>query len=310
MEVKKILREIYSIDYSKITLADGAEFITNKQGFNEFTSYLKLYDINSGIILIPSEYINGLFYNSEDGGSLFAAPSLDPDITKFNFTIMGLKKNAYYRIRVIGKTTGDNFSITDNRKISIVDNSNALILDYDFSNDYEYTNVDRIFCCTNAETVLKFQLGKISIKNIVIDEIEVIDNSVNDTEIQDINGITLSSGYDKVAAFGYFNIELPTSDLRYIQIPRLSGYGIVLTYDNVDKVFIIERDNQNETIVEPLTSLKYYLELNDTRLNDYSRPQIHAENTFSPTTLKQGYYKLKFERQIHGILLVKIKAVI
>jgi hypothetical protein len=96
IKVKKILRKIYNIDYSKILLRDDDEFILQANGISEFTEYLVKRDMDNGVIVTPSGYKTGLFYSINNDGELYSSSKLLPDIVNFTFNIYGLKKNHFY----------------------------------------------------------------------------------------------------------------------------------------------------------------------------------------------------------------------
>ena len=51
IKIKKILRKIYNIDYSKISLRNDDEFIMQQNGVSEFTQMLRKMDTDNGIIV-------------------------------------------------------------------------------------------------------------------------------------------------------------------------------------------------------------------------------------------------------------------
>lgn len=313
MNVKKIVKEIYHIDYSNIPLDNRKEFIVNKQGINEFTSYLRLYDVNSGIIVIPTQYKYGMFVNIDGPDQyIFSVPHLDPDIVTFALDIYGTKKSTFYRIKIIAKSTGDDYTITKDRKIQVVDNNNALILDYDFSDSYDFITIDKLFYATGVESILKFNVGKVCIKDIIIEEVEV-ENEEETSIISETADEILGRTQDELVAYGYFDVSDINDDtsFRYVNLKCLSGHGILLTYDRLNSSYILERNNINETIIESLNSLKYYVEINTTRMENVASVKTTANINFSPTTMKQGYYTINFisenNKPVSGIVLIKVR---
>lgn len=307
IEVKEVKRHIYNIDYSKVLLANKNEFVVNKRGISEFSSYLRKYDINSGIIVNPLNYKSGIFYSDLENGYIYASPHYEPETTTFSLDMIGLQKDSFCRIRIIAKTTGNDVSITSDRTLVITDETGTLVFDYDFKDAYDFTTIERIYHVHGTESVLKFSLGKIAIKDIIIDEVTVLEA---EEEEQTETDIDLYRSIDEPIAYGYFNLDTELDEeFRYTEMARLSGSGIILVYDKETNTYIIERDNKNETIAESLANLKYYIYLNKYK-TDIETEKCTVTQDFSPTTMKQGYYTFDFNGKRTGTLLVIVRRLV
>lgn len=295
IKVKKVIRNIYNIDYSKILLKCDNEFIVQANGISEFTKYLEKIDLDNGIIVTPLNYRYGLFYSTDNGGEIYASNIQVPDITTFSLKLIGLKKKYFYRITIIARDTGSNSYITDDRTITISDDTQQQVLAADLKGYTENQSCTGFFRSNSNEINLFFTLGKIVIKDIIIDEVllEEEDNLNIDESEADVE---LPEGKEILAGYGTFDlaIESPKEYTgKYIQLVRSFGKGIILSYDSVDQEYVLERDNSELVIVDSFTNSNYIVDFNFSKVPNagiYDHYEITDVNTdISPTSLKQGY---------------------
>lgn len=307
IKIKKIIRKIYNIDYSKITLRDDDEFILQSNGVSEFTQMLKKFDTDNGIIVTPSGYRTGLFYSLHDDGELYAASGLLPDIVTFSLNVYGLKKGNFYRITVLARDTDSNTVITEDRTITVIDDARQIIL----TNDLKGYDVNQecvgFFKSFSNEANLYFTLGKIVIKDIIIDEVQLFEEEEAPAE-EEVSE-EMCEGKESLAAFGIYNLVAVIPEGfkgRYIQLARYSGKGLDLFYDQYSHTYILERSNSETILSEPFTNLNYKLDINTNKvINDGTFDHVEITKIspdISANTLKQGYLEFAFIKNGEKIL--------
>ena len=296
--IKKIVKNIYEIDYSKIKLDNKNEFIVDKNGVSDFVNGLKLIDKDNGIIVMPINYTNGLFYSNEHGGEIYSSPKFEPEIVSFSFDIIGLKKDAYYKLTLTAKTSGNNTFYNSNRKAIISTSTGELVLEHDFKDNNDFISITGVFCAISTEIILNFAIGKISIKNIVIDEVELIEEEITTEEAAPE---IIHSNTIELAAYGIFEMLPYTNDVRFVKLQDISSHGLSLFFDNNNLEYIIERSNTNDTVNECITNMRYILNIDLNKNVNYQKFNTYAiteiSSNISPNTLKQGYYKFALIKQ-------------
>ena len=291
--IKKVINKVYHLDYSKVKLESGDEFVINKNGYSDFIQSFKMIDHDNGYVVLPSNYNNGLFYRIDNGGEIFSSPKYEPEITKFSFNILGLRIGKFYRVSVKAKTTGNYTMFTSDRSLLVTTSTNELLIEEDLTDVDKYQVYNGIFCSQSSEIIINFEIGKIYIKDIIIEEVEIIENEIVDEEkpVETFTGNTL-----ELCAYGIFEI-VPNgleNQSKYVKLQDVSSHGIVLSYNKETHEYIVERDNNNDTISDILTNARYimHIDLNKTisfkKFNGYSITAVSPD--ISPCTLKQGYY--------------------
>lgn len=296
-EIKRIIQRIYNFDYSKCELADSDEFIATEHG-NEFTNTFICRDLDKGIIVTPSEYVKGLVYKSTDGGYIYNPPSWIPDIVGFAFNIYGLKKNAYYRLTVKTKNTSKYnplVDITDDRGIEIVNNATQeLMLKEDISEVMTFSDFSVIFKANSVEETLNFKIGKIAIKDIVIDEVELMLDVEEEQIAEEDTLVEFDSGKSNTVAYAVFNCDCDVDvKHKYTEMPKTTGKGLNLYFDKDTTEYILERDNYEDTIQSAFTNANYVVDFLFTKAPYASYMITGVSNDVSPNTLKQGFIKFK-----------------
>lgn len=308
-DVKKLIQRIYEFDLANCDLEDGNEMITTKTGKNEFVNTFIKRDLDKGIMVTPSGYSKGLVYKSSNNGEFYNKPEWMPDIVTFSMNIFGLKKNSFYRLTVVGRNThkyNKLIDVTDDRSLEVSNDNQELLINADLSDDYDNASYIGIFRATSNEANLFFRLGKIYINNIIIDEIELLDESVAESQQElnpDAQAAIIEDGHAKIVAYGIFNTipaieNADTYKGRYLEMTKLTGKGINLYYDKTTKEYIIERDNAEDTICNSLTGIEYLINFNFNKtvnngvFSGYRITDVSPD--ISPNTLKQGYIKFVF----------------
>lgn len=296
-KIKRVVDKIYEFDFSKTELIDGNEIVT-KDGVSEFVMALRKRDLDKGIIVTPAGYTNGLVYKSSNGGELYNNPSWVPDIVHFTLNIYGLKKGSFYKITVISRDTGKSTIITNDRTLKVTNEDKELLLDYDLCGINKNKECFGIFRTLDNETNLFFSLGKIYIKDIIIEEVEMLIDIVEDEEIPDIK---IEDGKLKLVAYGIFSTQPVTDAIykgRYLQMTKYTGKGINLYFDKTQNQYLLERDNIEDIIGETFTNINYLVDFNLNKVVNkglFSQYNICEVNTdISPNTLKQGFIRFEF----------------
>ena len=289
-DIKKILRNIYKFDFTNSELEDGYEMIT-VGGVNEFVNTFKKRDMDNGIIVTPGGYNRGLIYKSTNNGEFYNNPAWFPEIISFNLDIYGLKKGNFYKLTVISRNVSRYNSITDatpDRSLDVITNTEEMLLHEDVSSEYDNKEYSAIFRASSTEMDLLFKIGKIYISDIIIDEIELLDDEHHEEE----HDLVVAEGKVQLAAYGIFDPKVsPTG--RYTEVDLLSGKGLRLYYDNIEKLYILERDNVIDVLQASFTNIEYFLEINTNKMNNNDKFDrvviVDNSNAVSPNTLKQGY---------------------
>ena len=293
-EIKKVVQRIYEFDLSNCELEDGNEMINTDHG-NEFVNTFVLRDMDKGIIVTPGGYSKGLMYKSTNGGEFYNPTDWLPDLVDFSLNIYGLKKNAFYRVTVIGRNARKYNRLTDvteNRKLEVTDDSQVLLINADLSDNMNNKEYSGIFRASNVEHNLYFSLGKIYINNIIIDEVELVKDDTTEVAIE--NDVEFDSGKSNIVAYGVFSPNtLNNNNGRYSELERITGKGLSLYYDKTDNKYILERDNIEDTINSSFTNANYVVDINFNKAPYASYVITDISADISTNTLKQGYIKFQ-----------------
>lgn len=298
IKISKILRKIYNLDYSNVTLRDNDELIIHSSGYSEFNSFFKKFDLTEGIIVSPVNYKSGLFFSIANGGELYASSRCSPAITKFAFDIAGLKKGYFYRLTVTARDTDNYNVITEDRTITVSDNENNLILESDLNGFDTNQILYGYFRANSNEASLYFSIGKIVIKDIVIEEILLDEEENLNHEDEEEASEYIPENKEVLVAYAAYDLK-PNVSLsytgKYKSLNRLFGKGLSLVYNSETKEYVLERSNIENVLETSFTNIPYRIELdfnktvNDSIFDRYAITEI--SNEISPTTIKQGYLK-------------------
>jgi len=295
--IKRVVDRIYEFDFSQSELLDGREIIT-EDNISEFVTAFKKRDFDKGILVTPQGYTRGLFYSSAGGGEIYNSPKFYPDVVTFVLNVFGLKKGAFYKITVISRDTSPSLFVTNDRNLRVSNEDKEILIDEDITGVEKNTEYHTIFRTPDNETNLFFRLGKIFISNIIIDEVELIEDTVSDEIIADSE---LFQGKIGIVAYGVFTTEAINDNSyqgRYLPMTRYIGKGINLYFDKNTNLYIIERDNKDDTIGESFTNSNYIVDINFNKVvnkgqfSQYNICEVSPE--ISLNTLKQGSIKFEF----------------
>jgi hypothetical protein len=159
----------------------------------------------------------------------------------------------------------------------------------------EYATVSSIFKAEAVEDKFSVQVGKIYLRNIVIEEIEMVENAPEEEETPDNS---YEPGKEQLVGYGIFSMGIPDGVNRRREVKKLSGKGIVLYYDSIENVYTLERDNDNDTINENLANGNIIVDININKMNSENMfthyNVLEVSSDISPATLKGGYLRLRF----------------
>ncbi len=294
-DIKRVLRNIYKFDFTNSELEDGYEMITIN-GINEFVNTFKKRDMDNGIIVTPGGYSRGLIYKSTNNGEFYNNPAWLPETISFDLDVYGLKKGYFYKLTVISRNVSKYNNITDStsdRSLNVITNTEEMLLHEDVSNEYNNKEYTSVFRANSTEMDIHFKIGKIYISDIIIDEIELLDDDAHEEE----HDVVVAEGKVQLAAYGIFDPKVSPVG-RYTELDMLSGKGLRMYYDNLERTYILERDNVIDVLQASFTNIEYFLDINTSKLpvsDKFDRVIIvNNDNTVSPNTLKQGYTILAF----------------
>jgi len=301
IKIKKILRKIYNINYDNITLRDDDEFILQSNGVSEFTQMLKKVDTDNGIIVTPSGYRSGLFYSIENDGELYSSSKLLPDLVTFGLNLFGLKKNYFYRITILARDTDANTVITDDRNITVIDDTRQIILSSDLKGYDKNQECVGYFRALSNEVNLNFTFGKIVIKDIIIDEVVLLEEENFNETVEDEITEEFAEGKEILSMYGIYSLvgQVPKEFKgKYINLTRYSGRGMEIYYNQYDHTYTLEKSNTENITNDPFTNLSYRVEFNCNKLPNHKIYEyftvIDVSTDISPNTLKQGYMTFGF----------------
>jgi len=278
---------------SNCQLIDGDEMISTDHG-NEFVNTFRKVDMDKGIIVTPQGYNKGLVYKSTNDGEFFNNPEWMPELVRFSLNCFGLKKNAFYRITVKARNTrkyNSLLDITDNRQLEVSNSAQELIINEDIQDASKNESFDGIFRATRNEENIFFSIGKIYINDIIIDEVEI---AKDEEEVKEAPAtIEFDSGKSNIVAVGIFSSHMISTKGRYYEAERITGKGISLYYDTNEKVYILERDNYEDSIGTAFTASNFIIDINMNKAPYAQYTITDVSVDVSPNTLKQGYLKFK-----------------
>lgn len=289
ISIRKVNKTIYCFDFSKLPpiVTHGCEFFVSDNGANEFTQTFRKQDLDNGIVVTPSGYSKGLFYSSLNDGEIYSSVKYEPDLISFSFNFFGLKRGAYYRVRIPGRSAGSSELITDSRKLLVMTEDQEIVIDEDLKDVYENEEYQGIFRANSNEINLLFTIGKIYMSDLIVEEVELFSDDVAEEDSE-----TIESGKIQLSAFGVFNMKtiIPEGfSGKYVPVTRLTGKGIILYYDRINNWYVMERDNSNDVLGESFTLLNYIVELNADKIPNATHNVIEISAEPGPNTLKPGY---------------------
>lgn len=296
MEIKKLVRRIYEFDFSRTEIENGYELLGDRM-HNDFGRELKKVDLDVGIVVQPYGYSTGLVYRSDNGGEILNNPRWNPDLVDFSFNIYGLKQGVFYRITIVTRDSGTFNLITDNRQLIVQTSTSDLLFDEDITGVKENKEYHKLFRAESNEIDILFKIGKIYISDIIIDEVELVEDSV---EVEENHDIVFASGKTQIVSYGVFGLEYVNDNVknRYTLLTKYSGEGINLYYDKNEHDYIIEKDNTNELITDSFTNVNYTVDINTNKIINNDLFDYYRITDVNPgpslNTLRTGYIKFAF----------------
>lgn len=293
--IKSVIEKLYCFDFTKTNLLDGYEVISD-----EFVDNFACRDVDRGFSCVPFGYTKGFFYKAEER-AIYNSPKYLPDLITFGVHISGLKKGHFYRISVTAKNVRkySMFSddVTEDRTLTIKNAFREVLISKDFSDDLDYTTVTNIFRAESIEDKLSVTVGKIFLRDVVIEEIEVAADDVEEEVISDCTDV-YEAGKKQMVSYGIFAMGLqPNATSRRQELHRVSGKGLLLFFDSVENAYYLERDNENDIIDDNLASSNIIININTNKMVNNGTfthyDIVNVSTEISPNTLKSGYLVFK-----------------
>ena len=297
MEIKKVVKRLYEFNLGACSLSDGTEILSNGID-DELSRVIRKVDTSAGLLVQPSGYKKGLVF-LKSSRELLNNPEWNPAIVKFNLEVLGLKKNSYYRVTVIARNFKKYIKlvdVTDDRSLQVLTNNNDMLIMADLTENLSSKEFAGIFKAYSNECVLSFKLGKIAIKNIIIEEVELMSESFDESG----NEIVVDENRSQVISTSVFSMKAESTNLyqnKWVALLRLYGKGINLYYNKNTLEYLIERDNVDDVVGDNLNANYILVSLNTTKLPNtgFITHRIKAiSSDLSPNTLKSGYILFDF----------------
>ena len=294
-EIKKVIQRIYNFDLKDCSLSDGNEMISTDHG-SEFVNTFIKRDLDKSLIITPGGYQSGLVYKSTNGGEFYNNPEWMPDIVNFSFNFYGLKKGSFYRITIKARNSrkyNSLIDITDNRQLEVSNSSQELLINEDLTDVMANQEFVGIFRANRIEEDIYFSIGKIYINDIIVDEVEITKDE--EVEKEEVSTIEFDSGKSNIVAYAVFSSDFVNKKGRYYESERITGKGLSLFYDINEHVYILERDNYEDSIGTSFTASNYIVDINFNKAPYacYTITDISADT--SPNTIKQGFLKFRID---------------
>lgn len=297
MDIKKIKKKVYGFSLTDDIVKDGYEIFGKNPATdrNEMADLLKHTSLEDNIVVYVSDYGGGLYFHKDDDGmfSIVSDPSNMPSIVSFTLHFNGLKRGAWYKLSVVGRNTNNVNLYTDNRNVTVTNELREMILNAELSKAKTNTTYTEVFNAHDVETELRFKIGKVFIRDIILEEIEVEEPAAQDSD--DIVDTEVSDGKITTVAYGVF---MPFTDTdrkdftRYSRILRYSGCGIVLYKDHDTGEYILEKDNRDESFTENLNASNIIIDINTNKCdNGVTASCITCSPEPSPNTRHSGYLR-------------------
>jgi hypothetical protein len=253
--IKSIIRKIYSIDYSNIKLENNTELIISKK-MNDFHQLLYMQNELANTYLIPyfddenKSVQTGLFYKDK---SIYNHPIHGNPLISFKLSLTGIKKNTFYRMRFLCETLDTKAEITSS-KLYIVLNGKDIIYNKELCGNE--SNIEHIFLSEGSVLNVAVTIGKIKIKDIIFEEVDVAEAAIikeNTIEIPDLINLK---------AYAVFKPSmLVPGDKVISKFPLLRGIGLNVMYDREKDIILIERNKENDVIQENIGLCKYLIDV-------------------------------------------------
>jgi len=253
--IKSIIRKIYSIDYTKIKLENNTELIISRKT-NDFHQLLYMQNEITNTYMIPffdsenKSVQTGLFYKDN---SIYNHPVHGSPLISFRLSLTGIKRNAFYRIRLLCETLDTKADITSS-KLYIVLNGKDIIYNKDIDDNEKA--IEYIFLSEGTVLNIAVTIGKIKIKDIIFEEVDIAESAALKENIIEIPDLV------NLKAYAVFKPNMLSSGDKMIsKFPLLRGIGLNVMYDKEKDIIIVERNKENDVIQENIGLYKYFIDI-------------------------------------------------
>jgi hypothetical protein len=293
--IKSVVKKIYSINYDNINLDNNTELIISKRT-NDFHQLLYMNNEITNTHLIPyfdnetKSTQTGLFYKDN---TIYNHPTYGEPLISFRLSLTGIKQGTFYRIRFITSSI-DTFAEGVSSKLYIVLNGKDIV--YNKNVPSTETNIDYVYMSNESVLNIAVTLGKISIKDIIFEEVEVAE------EVEAKKAVIEIPDLVNLKAYAVLRPSMLTNRDKVItKFPLLRGIGVNVLYNRQDDLFIIERNKENDVIQENIGFTKYFIDVRC--LNDgYITNQVVSEGP-SPFSGYNGYSTFKLNEGKENTIL-------
>lgn len=292
--IKSVIKKIYSIDYSNISLEDNTELIISRNT-NDFHQLLFMDDDINNIYLIPRFESNlksvqtGLFYKEN---SFYNHPTYGDPLISFKLTLSGIKQNSMYRIRFVVEKIDHYLDGVSNKLYVVADGQDVLYNKEIKKNE----TIEYIHASNSTMLDLAITIGKIIIKDIVVEEVEVFEKvecTKNNTTIPDLS---------LLKAYAVFKPKMITiGDKKIEKYPLVRGIGLNILHDTETDRVIIERNMNNDVLKDNINNFKYFVKVSV--LNGGNISDIRVMEGAAPFGNSNGYYSFNLSKATDNTLV-------
>lgn len=285
--IKSVLKKIYSIDYNNINLENNTELIISSNT-NDFHQLLFMNNEITNTHLIPTfetetrRTQTGLFYKDN---TIYNHPLYGDPLISFRLSITGIKQSSFYRLRFITspvETYVDDIS----SKVYIVINGKDIIYNKEITkND---TNIDHIFYSEATVLNIAVTIGKVIIKDIIFEEVEVMEEVQTQQTVVEIPDLMNLKAYSV-----FYPRMLAIQDKVISKFPLVRGIGLNILYDKNDDVIIVERNKENDVIQDNIGYSKYLIDVKLFNSGEISDFKLSEEP--SPFSGAGGYLTFRLD---------------
>jgi len=284
--IKSVIRKLYSIDYNNLKLEDNVEMIISKKT-NDFHQLLYMNNEITNVQMIPqfeSDNVStqtGLFYKKD---LFYNHPKLGAPLISFRLMLIGTKLNSFYRIRFIVRGI-EVYDDTVSKKVYVVLNGKDIIYNKELPTGKD-TVIEYIYLSEGSVINLAFTIGKVAIKDIIIEEIEVQEDVKINERVVEIPDLV------NLKAYSVFKPSMLTNrDKILTKFPLLRGIGLNVIYNREDDIIIVERNKENDIVQESIGLYKYFI---DVRVfNGGEIRDLKVSDSPSPFSGYNGYASFK-----------------
>lgn len=253
--IKSVIKKIYSIDYKNINLDNNTELIISRKT-NDFHQLLFMNNEITNTYMIPhfdtdiKSIQTGLFYKDN---SFYNHPIYGEPLISFRLSLTGIKLGSFYRIRFIcsGIETFDDMTSS---KVYIVLNGKDIIFNTNICPNER--SIDYIYRSEASVLNIAVTMGKVNIKDIIFEEVEVVEKVDVQHNVVEIPDLMNLRAYAVLKPNMYVERDKAISKL-----PLLRGIGLNILYNRDNDLILIERNKENDVILESFALAKYFIDV-------------------------------------------------